>query len=133
MAAIADIVVKKFDDTTNVTYSALSASAGDNVAAQWRSEAAGSQSNAKPTLTMTTKFNGSRTARRVDINYRYPQVVTDSNTGLTTVVNQIPMTLSLALPSGAPDAVIQEAVAQGTNLLVSALVRSSLIAGFAPT
>lgn len=133
MPSMANIVVKKYDGTTDVTYTALSASAGDNVAAQWRSESAGSQSNAKPTLTVTSKHNGNRSARRIDIQYRYPQMATDSTTGLSTVVNQIPITVSVAVPLGAPDTVVQEAIAQGTNLLVSALVRSSIISGFAPT
>lgn len=133
MPSIGNIVVKKYDGTTDVTYTALSASAGDNVAAQWRSESAGSQSNAKPVLSVTSKYNGNRSARRIDIQYRYPQMATDSTTGLSTVVNQIPISVSIAVPLGAPDTVIQEAVAQGTNLLVSSLVRSSIISGFAPT
>lgn len=133
MPSMANIVVKKYDGTTDVTYTALSASAGDNVAAQWRSESAGSQSNAKPVLTVTSKYNGNRSARRIDIQYRYPQMATDSTTGLATVVNQIPISVSVAVPLGAPDTVIQEAIAQGTNLLVSTLVRSSIISGFAPT
>lgn len=133
MPSMANLVVKKYDGTTDVTYTALSASAGDNVAAQWRSESAGSQSNAKPVLTVTSKYNGNRSARRIDIQYRYPQMATDSTTGLSTVVNQIPISVSIAVPLGAPDTVIQEAVAQGTNLLVSTLVRSSIISGFAPT
>lgn len=133
MPSMANIVVKKYDGTTDVTYTALTASAGDNVAAQWRSESAGSQSNAKPSLALTTKFNGNRSARRIDFQYRYPHVVTDSTTGLLVVVNMIPITLSAAIPVGVPDVVVQEAVAQGTNLAVSAIVRGAIISGFAPT
>lgn len=133
MPSMANIVVKKYDGTTDVTYNALTASAGDNVAAQWRSESAGSQNNAKPVLALTSKFNGNRSARRVEVQYRYPQMATDSTTGLATVVNLIPMTLSAAIPLGVPDTVVQEAVAQGLNLMGSDLVRLSIISGFAPT
>lgn len=133
MPSMANITVKKNDGTTDIIYNALTASAGDNVAAQWRNESGGSQPNAKPSMSMVSKYNSNRTARRVDIEYRYPQIYTDTTTGLVSVTNVIPISFSVALPLGAPDAAINEAVAQATNLLSSTLVRDSLKAGFAPT
>lgn len=133
MPTMANITVKKNDGTTDIIYNALTASAGDGVAALWRNESGGSQSNAKPSASMSSKFNSNRTARRVVVDFRYPQVVTDASTGLTSVVNVIPWTLSGAVPVGVPDSVINESVAQATNFFVSTLVRESLKAGFAPT
>jgi len=130
---MANIVVKKADGTTDITFTALTPSAGDNVAAQWRSESASSQNNGKPLATLVSKWNGDRTARRLNFEFRYPQTATSTVDSLTKVVNFVPVSFSIAVPSGCPDTIVAEAVAQATNLLVSTLVRSSLNTGFAPT
>lgn len=133
MPAMADLTVKKADDVTNITYSSFQPSSGDGVAAVWRSETVGSAAAHKPTLTMTSRWNGPKTARRVEISYAYPQIYTDTNTGLVMVQNRIPFTLSGVIPVAVPDSDINEAVAQLTNLLDAALVNSCLKAGVAPT
>jgi hypothetical protein len=133
MTSMASITVKKADGTTDITYSALTASAGDGVAAQWRSETAGSQVNAKPTLSMVSQYNGNRTARRIDLSFKYPQAVTDSTTSVVSVANTVPLSMSITIPLGVPDSIVAEAVAQATNLLHSTLIVDSLKAGYAPT
>lgn len=132
MSSMADIVVKKNDTTTDITWTALTASAGDGVAAQWRSESVATQVNAKPQLNMVTKFNGPKTARRVEITLRYPQSATDTTTSLVSVVNNVIGNFSMVLPAGTPDTVINEAVSQFTNLLKSSLILGSIKAGYAP-
>lgn len=133
MPQIADIVVKKYDGTTNITYTALTPSSGDGTPAVWRSESAGTQANLKPALSLSSRWNGPRTARRVDASFMYPQQYTDTTTGLVLVKNKVIMNLSAVVPAEVPDTVLQEAVAQATNLFASTLFRSSVQAGFAPT
>lgn len=133
MANMADITVKKADGTTNITYTALSPSAGDSVPAVWRSETAGSAPGFKPVLKLWSKNNGPRTARRVEYTFSYPQTATDSTTGIVSVVN-VPIGGGyFVLPNEVPDAVMAEFVEQGVNLLGSALIKTSIKAGFAPT
>jgi len=133
MPSMANITVKKADTTTDIVYSMLTPSAGDNVPAQWRSETASTQNNGKPLASLTSKWNGDRSARRLNFEFRYPQVVTDTTTGLVSVVNYVPITFSAALPQGVPDVIAAEAIAQSINLLKSTLVQQALVAGFAPT
>lgn len=130
---MSDITVKTADGTTDIVYSALTPSAGDKVPAQWRAETAGTAAGLRPTLSLRSEYNGPRTARRVDFTYQYPFVVTDTSTSTSSVKARIPFSGSMTIPVEIPDSVVAEAVAQSTNLLVSALLVSCLKAGYAPT
>jgi hypothetical protein len=103
------------------------------VAAQWRSETAGAAAALRPTFQIRSEWNGPRTARRIDYSYQYPYTVTDANTGVTSVKARVPLSGSMTVPAEIPDAVVAEAVAQGTNLLVSPLIVSCFKAGYSPT
>lgn len=133
MAAIADITVKKNDGVTNIVWTALVPSSGDGVHAVWRSETVGTAAGHKPTFEMWSRFNGNRTARRVELAGVYPQIATDSTTGLVSVINKAPFSASYLLPLGMPAADVNEYVAQISNLIVSTLVQTSLKAGYAPS
>lgn len=133
MPAMADITVKKNDGTTDIIYNAMAPSSGDNVAAVWRSEASASYAAFKPTFEMRTRYNGPRDARRAEITFTMPVTQTDTASGITSVIGKVPVAFSIVSPLGAPDSVINEAVAQSANLLKSTLIQSALKAGFAPT
>jgi len=133
MPDMADIIVKKADGTTNVTFNKLTASSGDKVPAQWRQEATGASASLRPTFEMVSQWNGPRTARRVSSSFQYPYTVTDTTTSTTTVKSRIPFQTSMALPTEVPDTIVAEAVAQGTNLMTSTLVVASLKQGYSPT
>lgn len=131
MPQMANVVVKKADGTTDVTYTALTASAGDSSPARWTENSASTIRGHRPTLDVRSQFNGPRTARRVSAVFKMPVLETIS--GVETKVGDIPVELSLAIPSSVTDAVADEAVAQATNLFASSLIRSSLSSGYAPT
>lgn len=133
MASLANITVKKNDGTTDIVWTGVCPSSGDGVPALWRSETVGSAPGHKPTLELSTRYNGARTARRIDGKFIYPQIATDSTTGLTTVVNRVVANISMAVPDACPTTDINEAVSQMFNLLVSTLVKDSFKTGFAPT
>jgi hypothetical protein len=130
---MANITVKKADGTTDIVYTALTPSAGDGNAAAWRSETAGTAPGFKPQLKLWSKSNGNGSARRVEYSYSYPQTATDTTTSLTSVVNKPVGGGYFVIPNEVPDATLAEFTAQLTNLLASALVRSSINAGYAPT
>lgn len=133
MASQANITVKKNDGTTDIVWTGTYGAAGENAPALWRSETVGSAPGHKPNLELKTRWNGPKTARRVEANFVYPQIATDSTTGLTTVVNVIPISVSAAIPNACPSTDINEAVSQCFNLLVATLVKDSFKTGFAPT
>lgn len=133
MPSMADITVKKNDGTTDVVYTAMAPSSGDSTAAVWRAEAVASVANQKPRLEVRTRYNGDRTARRIDYYFTYPVTQTDTGSGLTTVIGSVPFNGSMVMPLSSPDSLIAEAVSQLANLMVSTLVKNSAKAGFAPT
>lgn len=133
MPQMADITVKKADGTTNIVYSALTPSAGDSVAAQWRSETAGTAAGLRPTLSLSSKWNGPRTARVLNGHYVYPEVVTDTTTSTSRVRNRIPIALTATIPAEIPQTIVDEAISQATNAFASVLFVASLKSGFAPT
>lgn len=131
MAAIADLVIKKADTVTNITYNAVQPSSGDGVPAIWRNDSGGTAHAFKPLFRLWTRDNGPKTARRVEFDFTYPQLATDSTTTLVSVVNRAPIKGSFLLPTTMPAASTDEAVAQCLNCLVAVI--ASIKAGYAPT
>jgi hypothetical protein len=132
MPQMADIVVKKNDGVTNVTYTAVVPSAGDKSAALWRNQSVGTAPAHRPTLVVSSRPNGTGTARRLDYEFTYPSLVVGTD-GKTTVADKFVVTCSLLVPNGMADADINEAAAQSANLMASTLLVSSVKAGYSPT
>lgn len=130
MANIANIVVKKSDGTTDVTFTAINGSASDGQPAVWQNLAYSTIRGNRSTLTMKAKLNGTKTARRVDVTARFP--VTRIVDSVETVVGHIPLDFTVPVPEWATDAEVAEAVDQTLNLLASTHVRSHIKTGFSP-
>jgi hypothetical protein len=131
---MADITVKKNDGVTDILYVQKVPSSGDNVEAYWRSDAAtAAYAGLKPEFRMATKWNQAKTARRCNIVGVYPSVAVDSTTTVSTAIGKVIAEVSFIIPQMVPQGDIDEAVSQISNLINSALIRSSLKAGFAPT
>jgi hypothetical protein len=133
MATAVDIVVKKADNTTDITYSLVTASGGDTSPAVWRSNTASGTLGQRPVFQISSRWNGPKTVRRVDINGSFPSVYTDANTGLTQVRGTIPFSASFAVPQNISATDLGEAAAQLCNLVASTMTRSSVTSGYAPT
>lgn len=133
MPTMANIVIKKSDGTTDVTYTAVVPSAGDSSPAIWQSQGVGTAALHYPTLEMKSRFNGAKTARRVDWIYVYPQIATDSTTSLTSVVNRMVHSGSSVVPTACPSTYTAEFAAQCPNLLASTLVKSVFSSGYTPS
>lgn len=132
MPDMADLTVKKNDEVTNVVYSKVQASAGDRSPAVWRNTTVGTAAGHRPEIRMSTRENGTGTARRIDVTGTYPTLVTDAG-GKTQVADKLVMNLSVVNPKGMPDTDVNEAVAQFFNVLASTLVKSATKAGYAPS
>lgn len=134
MPAMADITVKKNDGTTDIVYVAKSPSAGDSSPAAWRSDAAGAAyAGLKPEFRFLSKWNGARTVRRCDVVGVFPSTVVNTTTGVTEAIGKVVFEGSFAIPQMIPQADIDEAVSQLSNMFSSVLMRSCFKAGFAPT
>jgi hypothetical protein len=132
MTAMADLTVKKADETTNIVYTAKVASAGDRAPAIWKSTTVGTAPSHNPGLTLTSRSNADGKVRRVEFAYTYPQTATASD-GSVSVVNLAQISGSAAIPQGMPQTDLNEAVAQCMNCLASTLVKSCFKDGYAPT
>lgn len=132
MASIANITVKAQDGVTDVIYVAKAGSAGDKNPALWQQDAYGTSVSLRPTFQMSTQWNGPKTARRAEFVFVYPQLVTDSTTGVTSVKSRGHFAGSFVLPVDMTDTNISNTVAQLANLLKSTLIQDSAKSGYAP-
>jgi len=131
MPGLANVTIKKNDGTTDIVWTGIVPSSGDNVAAVWRSDTAATQNNCKPTAQMVAKPNGDKTAKRINLEFRFPQSYTESTTGLVKVANVLPVSMSFLVPQSMPQAQIDEAVSQTANLLASTLFKDCVKQGLA--
>lgn len=129
MPSMANITVKKNDGTTDVVYTALTPSAGDKVAAQWRDNSLSTVAAHRPQFSL--KSEEGNNSRRLTGSFWYPCVETVS--GVPTVVARIPITVNATIAKNVADSHINEAVSQCFNLLNSTLVKDSFKSGYAPT
>lgn len=132
MANAANIVVKKADGTTDVTYHIVVPSSGDKSPAVWRPLSVASSNATRAEFRLTTELTGTG-GRRFIASYSYPSLVTDSTTGRASVAQRGNFTLSGVFPAEMPDTDVTEFIAQGINLLGDSLTRTSLRIGYAPT
>lgn len=133
MPTMANVTVKKNDGTTDIIWTAVQPSSGDGVPAIWRQEVASMHTAGKPTLALSSKYNGNRSARRLTAEFRHPQTFTNTTTGIVGVENILPISVSVSVPVSFPQTLIDEAISQSFNLLVSTLVKDCFKTGFSAT
>jgi hypothetical protein len=132
MPQIANVTVKKNDGTTDVIYTAVVPSAGDKSPALFRNTTVGSAAAHQPSVTVTSRSNGPGTARRVEIEGRYPTLVTGGD-GKISVSDRVIISLSAVVPMGMPTVEVNEAVSQLLNFTASTLMKDTVKTGFAPS
>lgn len=130
MPAMANIVVKKADGTTNVTYAAQRASAGDNLPAEWRLDDAALPRSFRPRFQLVAGESG-RDFRRVRTKLDFPVVRTIN--GVATVVGTPVGNADVRVFQGLTAAEINEFVEQYANLIRAALTVACMKDGYGPT
>lgn len=133
MPAIADLVIKKADGTTNITFSAVQPAGGDKSPAVFRSLSTTGTNGQHPELRVSSNSTKSNSGRQVQLAFSYPSVYTDTTTGLTSVKSRANAQISVFVPADVPDSDLNEFGAQLGNLLASTLIKSVNATGFAPT
>jgi hypothetical protein len=129
---MANITVKKNDGTTDVVYTQQVPSGGDRSPAIWRNLTVGSAPGHNPELKSTSRPNGTGSARRVEMTFKYPYTVTGAD-GKIQISDTFLLEVSAVVPQGMPTADINEAASQGSNLIGATLTKDVLNSGFAPT
>lgn len=132
MPAMANITVKKNDGITDVTYTQVQPSGGDKAPAVWRNETVGTAVAHRPTVKLSSRNNGTGTARRMEGEGSYPSTITGTD-GRVSVADRLIINVSGVIPSGMPATDVAEAVSQILNVFATTLVKDSFKAGYAPS
>lgn len=136
MPSMASITVKKNDGTTDIIYDQQTGSGGDMSPAVWRQDtgaAAGLPVGLRALFKAWSKWNGAKTARQFFVNYVRPYAIQDSTTTLYASAGEVVFSGMVTVPQAMPATEINEAIAQGFNLMAASLIKSSAQAGYAPT
>lgn len=138
MPTMANLVVKKADETTNITYDAIGGAAGDGSFAIWRQDtgaAAGLPLGHRAVVSISTKWNGPRTARKATVRFHRPYSVLNSSTNRYESTDSVVGEMTVTVPQAIPAAEINESIYQALNCigLASGLIKQSMAGGFAPT
>lgn len=126
MHQMANIVVKNAANQ-DVTYTALTPSAGDQTLATWRALGSAVPLMA-PALSVKTTYNQARNARRVTINGVFP--VVSSVGGVDTVTAKRPFTLETTVPLNISVAAATDQATIMANLFKNALLQEILSDGY---
>lgn len=129
MAAQANVVVKKTDGTTDVTFTGVQGATADEPAI-WQNTASSTVYGFRDILKFRSRNNGTKTARRIEIDAAF--VVRRTENGVEVNKGTIPLSFTVPLPNWASDAEVNEAVDQFLNLISSAHIRTHIKGRFAP-
>lgn len=133
MATATNLTVKKFDNTTDVTYTVISGAPGDKLPAIWRNEAFATVAGNRPVFTVASKaVQNGKNARVVEAKLQLPELCTNSTTGVTSVRLKDVASCAVTIDLDGADATHQEVVAQFFNLCNSAALRPVFVSGYAP-
>jgi hypothetical protein len=129
MPNLANITIKKSNGTTDIVYSGKIPSSGDGAPAVWRSETVGSAMSHQPELRLAAREAGKGSKRAIRATYVYPQIATNTTTGVTSVIDRAFGSLDFTLPKGMPTADALEAAHQFLNLASAALIKQCVAEG----
>lgn len=131
MPSQADIVVKKNDGTTDITYTAVQPSSGDGVQAIWKSQTVGTAAAHQPELRCSSRAQAGG-KREIRYTYVYPEIQTNSTTGATSVAFKELASCSYTIDTASANTTVNEAVAQFANLMASAHAKAIAQSGYGP-
>jgi len=130
MPSIANLTIKKNDGTTDIVYTGLQPSSGDSTPACWKAQTVGSAPAHQPEFRLSAKDASKGARRALRSTYKYPQIATNSTTGLTAVVDSCTADTNWNFPKGMSQTDINEFVSQYANLLVQTLVKDCVKQGY---
>lgn len=133
MPQIANIVVKKADGTTDITYTAVSPAAGPEPAV-WKSQTIGTSAGQQPELRCSSKGRvvKGNPYRDIVLTYKYPKSVSNSTTGEITISEGLSVAVQVHANQTMAQADLKEAAYQIGNLISSTLIKQSIETGYSP-
>lgn len=129
MAAQANVVVKKTDGTTDVTFTGVQGATAAEPAI-WQNTASSLVYSNRDSFAFRSRDNGTKTARRIELDAKF--VVRRTENSLEVNKGIIPLSFTVPIPNWVTDAEANEAIDQFINLLASTHIRSHIKGRFAP-
>lgn len=133
MPSLANITIKKNDGTTDILYTGVCPSSGDGVPAIWKSQTVGSAQAHQPEFRLSSRDGAKSQKRNLRATYVYPQISTNSTTGITSVVDRAQADVNWTIPKGMSSVDVNEFASQLANLIVSTLVKQCVQTGYSAT
>lgn len=133
MPNISDLTVKRYDGTTDAIYVAKVGSSGDSSPAIYRWDAFAASQAFRPELKIWSRASGDRLSRIVEAAFFYPQLYTETTTGLSKVANRARFNGKWVMPMDMPTADLNEFAAQFGNLFDHSQMVDTIRTGFAFT
>lgn len=127
MASLANITVKKFDGTTDITYTGVSPQGGSEAPARWASQTVGSAQAHQPDLRVSARERGNVVEIRG--TYKYPELQTNTTTSKTSVLRVIDGSFNFKYDRAVNATDGNEAAHQFANLVSSTLIKEIMRTG----
>lgn len=124
MPNLANITVKKNDAVTDIVFTGVNPAGGSDAPAILRSNTVGTAIAHRPELRVSVKNAGAKD--RVVGTFKYPQIATNSTTGVTAVVGSVDGRFEFSVDKTTDQTVVDEAASQFANLFASALIKQVL-------
>lgn len=133
MPQMANIVVKKADGTTAITYTQLAPAAGTDPAV-WKSQSVGTSAGQQPELRCSTKGRVVKGSpyRDMVVTFKYPKSVSNTTTGEITLAEGFSASLNVHMNQTLSAVELKEACYQFGNLVASDLLKQAMESGYAP-
>lgn len=125
MAAAANITVKMNDTTTDIVWTLINPGGADGTEALWRSETVAGPMSVRPTFVMSARNNAAKTARRMLATVLFPQIYTESTTGLVKVANRGILQVNGLIPLGMDATQLNEFISQSMNIFATSAVKTA--------
>lgn len=133
MPSMANITVKDSDGTTDVVFTVLNPAGTDGSPARWRVEDAALNLAHRQTLECISRWNANRTARKVLVVYRRPLLRDTGVAGVKELMGYVEMRNGeFTVPQDIVQSTASSAAAIGGNVMAHALIKSSVVVGYAP-
>jgi hypothetical protein len=130
MPALADITIKKNDGTTDITYVGQQPSSGDGTQAVWRATSVGTAPSHAPELRLLARDGDNGKKRALRSTYVYPQIATNTTTGITAVTDRASFDGNWSFSKGMDQDDINEFASQIANLIASSLFKACIKGGY---
>lgn len=133
MPTLANMIVKKADGVTDITWTGDVNSSGDKSPARYSSKSVTTIPAFQPKFSVSSEGSTDGGVRRIKAGLVYPVTVVDTTTNRTTEIGRFTFRGEWSIPQDLPAANADEFAAQLANIMVHAQMQNTVKTATAPT